>query len=60
MVIVDTAGRLHVDVELMAELRALVDRLQPQEVLFVADAMTGQDAVKSAAEPSRPRCRSPG
>ena len=46
----DTAGRLHVDTELMDELKALVARLDPQEVLFVADAMTGQDAVRSAEQ----------
>jgi signal recognition particle subunit SRP54 len=46
--IVDTAGRLHVDEELMAELRELKDQLRPSEVLFVADGMTGQDAVNSA------------
>ncbi len=44
----DTAGRLHVDDELMAEVAELHDILQPSEVLFVADAMTGQDAVRSA------------
>ncbi len=48
--VVDTAGRLHVDAGLMGELRALRAALEPQEVLFVADAMTGQDAVRSAAE----------
>jgi signal recognition particle subunit SRP54 len=48
-VIVDTAGRLHVDEELMAQVRAIVAAVEPQETLFVADAMTGQDAVKSAA-----------
>ncbi len=47
-VIFDTAGRLHVDAELMAELAELSRRLAPQETFFVADAMTGQDAVKSA------------
>ena len=47
-VIVDTAGRLHVDAELMAQVRAIVDAVEPQETLFVADAMTGQDAVRSA------------
>ena len=47
--IFDTAGRLHVDAEKMAELRALVDRVDPCETLFVCDAMTGQDAVKSAS-----------
>jgi signal recognition particle subunit SRP54 len=53
VVIVDTAGRLHVDAELMDELKALVAQLSPEEILFVADAMTGQDAVKSALEFSR-------
>ena len=48
-VIVDTAGRLHVDDELMAQVRAVADAIQPQEILFVADAMTGQDAVRSAS-----------
>jgi len=48
VVILDTAGRLHVDEELMAELKALRAKLEPDETLFVADAMTGQDAVKSA------------
>ena len=47
-VIVDTAGRLHVDAELMAQVLAIVDAVEPQETLFVADAMTGQDAVRSA------------
>ncbi len=46
--IVDTAGRLHVDDELMAELRLVRDILAPTEVIYVGDAMTGQDAVKSA------------
>ena len=46
--IVDTAGRLHVDEQLMDEMRKLKALLSPQEILFVADAMTGQDAVKSA------------
>jgi signal recognition particle subunit SRP54 len=50
VLLVDTAGRLHVDAELMAELRRLADALRPEETLFVADAMTGQDAVKSAEE----------
>ena len=48
--IVDTAGRLHVDDELMAELTLLKKDAQPTEILYVADAMTGQDAVKSAEE----------
>ena len=49
-VLVDTAGRLHVDDELMQELTAIRDAVNPSDVLFVADAMTGQDAVKSAGE----------
>jgi signal recognition particle subunit SRP54 len=48
--IVDTAGRLHIDDELMKELQDLKALVQPSEVLYVADAMTGQDAVKSAEE----------
>ncbi|MBX5493701.1 MAG: signal recognition particle protein [Bryobacteraceae bacterium] len=50
VLLVDTAGRLHIDDELMAELQELKEALQPTEILFVADAMTGQDAVKSADE----------
>jgi len=46
--IVDTAGRLHIDNELMMELRLVKDLLQPTEVIYVGDAMTGQDAVRSA------------
>jgi signal recognition particle subunit SRP54 len=46
--IVDTAGRLHIDAELMDEMAKLKKLLAPQEILFVADAMTGQDAVRSA------------
>jgi signal recognition particle subunit SRP54 len=49
-VIVDTAGRLHIDDELMAELVSIRDVVEPTDRLFVADAMTGQDAVKSAGE----------
>jgi signal recognition particle subunit SRP54 len=48
--IVDTAGRLHVDEQLMEEMQRLKALLNPQEILFVADAMTGQDAVRSADE----------
>jgi signal recognition particle subunit SRP54 len=48
-VIVDTAGRLHIDEDLMREVRAVVDAIAPREILFVADAMTGQDAVRSAS-----------
>ncbi len=50
VVLVDTAGRLHIDEELMTELQELKQQLEPTEILFVADAMTGQDAVKSAEE----------
>ncbi len=46
--IVDTAGRLHIDDELMDELRLVKDILDPVEVIYVGDAMTGQDAVRSA------------
>ena len=49
-ILVDTAGRLHIDEELMVELDALKAQLNPTEILFVADAMTGQDAVKSAEQ----------
>ena len=48
IVILDTAGRLHVDQELMDQLKRVKEALSPHEVLFVADAMTGQDAVNSA------------
>jgi signal recognition particle subunit SRP54 len=48
--LVDTAGRLHVDDELMSELAELARLAEPSEVLYVADAMTGQDAVRSASE----------
>jgi signal recognition particle subunit SRP54 len=52
-VLVDTAGRLHVDEPLMAELAELERLANPSEVLYVADAMTGQDAVRSASEFAR-------
>ncbi len=52
-VIVDTAGRLHIDDELMTELQAISDAVKPSDVLYVADAMTGQDAIKSAGEFNR-------
>src|SRR5664280_1570778 len=48
--IVDTAGRLHIDEELMTEMERLKKLLNPQEILFIADAMTGQDAVNSAQD----------
>jgi signal recognition particle subunit SRP54 len=50
VLLVDTAGRLHIDDQLMTELQQLRELLGPAEILFVADAMTGQDAVKSADE----------
>ena len=49
-VIVDTAGRLHIDDDLMNELQAIKDAVRPSDLLYVADAMTGQDAIKSAGE----------
>jgi signal recognition particle subunit SRP54 len=53
IVIVDTAGRLHIDDELMQELVAIRDAVGPSDLLYVADAMTGQDAIKSAGEFNR-------
>jgi signal recognition particle subunit SRP54 len=50
LILIDTAGRLHVDTEMMAELAAICGAAKPDEVFFVADAMTGQDAVNVAAE----------
>jgi signal recognition particle subunit SRP54 len=50
VLIVDTAGRLHIDEEMMQEVSELRTRLRPSEVLLVADAMIGQDAVRSAQE----------
>jgi signal recognition particle subunit SRP54 len=50
VILVDTAGRLHIDDELMNELSMLKKELQPSEILFIADAMIGQDAVRSAGE----------
>jgi signal recognition particle subunit SRP54 len=52
-VIVDTAGRLHIDDELMTELSAIKAAVDPTDLLYVADAMTGQDAIKSAGEFNR-------
>src|SRR5580765_7873860 len=52
-VIVDTAGRLHIDDELMNELQAIQAAVEPTDRLYVADAMTGQDAIKSAGEFNR-------
>src|SRR6202000_1346088 len=48
MVIIDTAGRLGIDAEMMAQARAIRDAVDPDEVLFVVDAMIGQDAVATA------------
>ena len=53
VVIVDTAGRLHIDNDLMDELVAIKDAVEPVDLLYVADAMTGQDAIKSAGEFNR-------
>jgi signal recognition particle subunit SRP54 len=53
VVILDTGGRLHIDDEMMQELEDIVRRASPSEVLLVADAMTGQDAVRVAAEFNR-------
>jgi signal recognition particle subunit SRP54 len=50
VLIVDTAGRLHIDDQLMDEMQSLKKLLNPSEILFVADSMTGQDAVNSADE----------
>ena len=49
VLIVDSAGRIHVDDELMSELAAIEEKTNPSETLFVADSMTGQDAVRSAS-----------
>ncbi len=51
--IVDTAGRLHIDDELMDELQAIKSAVSASDLLYVADAMTGQDAIKSAGEFNR-------
>jgi signal recognition particle subunit SRP54 len=53
VVIVDSAGRLHIDDELMSELEAVRDATAAGDLLYVADAMTGQDAIKSAGEFNR-------
>jgi signal recognition particle subunit SRP54 len=53
VIIVDTAGRLHIDDELMNELEAIKSTVAPTDLLYVADAMTGQDAIKSAGEFNR-------
>ncbi len=48
VVIIDTAGRLHIDEEMMDQLKSIIDVSNPNEILFVADGMTGQDAVNSS------------
>jgi signal recognition particle subunit SRP54 len=53
VVIVDTAGRLHIDDDLMNELQAIKATVDPSDLIYVADAMTGQDAIKSAGEFNR-------
>ncbi len=53
VVIIDSAGRLHIDDDLMTELAAIKNSTDPSDLLYVADAMTGQDAVKSAGEFNR-------
>ena len=50
VLIIDTAGRLHIDEQLMKELEKIKEAVNPHEILFVANASTGQDAVKTAAE----------
>ena len=50
VIILDTAGRLHVDDQMMAEVRRIHEQVNPHEILFVANAMTGQDAVNSAKQ----------
>ena len=47
-VIIDTAGRLHLDEKMMAEIQRLREEVNPNEIFYVADGMSGQDAVKSA------------
>ena len=50
VVIIDTAGRLHIDTDMMQELKRIQEAINPSEILFVADAMTGQDAVNVASK----------
>jgi signal recognition particle subunit SRP54 len=52
-VILDTAGRLHIDHAMMAEVREIAERIKPDQILLVCNAQTGQDAVNSAAEFNR-------
>ena len=55
MVVVDTAGRLGIDAEMMAQAAAIRDAVEPDEILFVVDAMIGQDAVNTARAFARRR-----
>jgi signal recognition particle subunit SRP54 len=50
LLILDTAGRLHIDDQMMQELEVIKSQVKPQEILFIADGMTGQDAVNTAKE----------
>jgi signal recognition particle subunit SRP54 len=50
VVILDTAGRLHIDIEMMAELSRIKSAINPAEILYIADGMAGQDSVKAAQE----------
>ncbi|CUT03808.1 SRP54-type protein, GTPase domain [Candidatus Kryptobacter tengchongensis] len=50
VVIVDTAGRMHIDEEMMREVKKIKEALKPHEILFVVDSMTGQEAVNVAKE----------
>ena len=50
LVIIDTAGRLAIDEEMMNEISSVKDAVNPHEILFVVDSMTGQDAVNTARE----------
>ncbi|MDN3513098.1 MAG: signal recognition particle protein [Candidatus Brocadia sp.] len=50
VIVLDTAGRLHIDDELMSELKEIKEKLEPDQIYFVCDSMTGQDAVNSAKE----------
>ena len=50
VVIIDTAGRLAIDEEMMKEIASIKDAVNPHEILFVVDSMTGQDAVNTAKE----------
>ena len=53
LILIDTAGRLHLDKNMMSEIKKISDLTNPDEILFVADGMTGQDAVNSAKQFNR-------